>query len=246
MGRIGFLPLIWPRRNARPLKLRTYNRAITCEDFERLAFASDPGVARARCVPGRNLESENIDARGVDKPGHMSVVRMPAPTGAAGRPQPDPEMIQAVHDFLDTRRLLTTPDPRGWAALLQGERAAYPGAKKGRDPDVVQREAVERLTRFFDPLTGGPDGRGWPFGRNVYISEVYSLLDQLSGVDYVTRTLGDQPDTTLDEFIVQDPARLQRNSLNELTAVEIQPDELVDAQIRKADITLITQMGGQP
>src|SRR5262249_26153304 len=42
---------------------------------------------------------------------------------------------------------------------------------------------------FLDPLTGGPDaaaGDGWPFGRDVYVSESFQLLGGVSGVDYVT------------------------------------------------------------
>ena len=32
---------------------------------------------------------------------------------------------------------------------------------------------------------GGPQGEGWPFGRALYLSEVYERLEQLEGVDYV-------------------------------------------------------------
>jgi hypothetical protein len=44
------------------------------------------------------------------------------------------------------------------------------------------------LAAFFHPLTGGPpefNQKGWPFGRDVYISEVYHVLEQAAGVDYV-------------------------------------------------------------
>lgn len=36
------------------------------------------------------------------------------------------------------------------------------------------------------PLEGGLDGKSWTFGRSVYISEVYSLLNNVDGVDYIT------------------------------------------------------------
>lgn len=41
------------------------------------------------------------------------------------------------------------------------------------------------LARFFDPLTGGPDGKGWPLGRAVYASEVYEVVESVAGVDHV-------------------------------------------------------------
>ncbi len=40
---------------------------------------------------------------------------------------------------------------------------------------------------FFDSLHSGKywQGKGWPFGRSIYLSELYKLLDDLQGVDYV-------------------------------------------------------------
>ena len=35
------------------------------------------------------------------------------------------------------------------------------------------------LRNYFHPFLGGPDNKGWPFGRNVYVSEVYELLDRV-------------------------------------------------------------------
>ncbi len=39
----------------------------------------------------------------------------------------------------------------------------------------------------FDPLRSGKywQGKGWSFGRSVYLSELYKFLDDLEGVDYV-------------------------------------------------------------
>ena len=45
----------------------------------------------------------------------------------------------------------------------------------------VARCALSRL----DPRQGGPDGRGWPFGRDVYRSEILQLIDGVTGVDHV-------------------------------------------------------------
>ena len=41
------------------------------------------------------------------------------------------------------------------------------------------------LNKFLDPLVGGPDGSGWPFGRDVYRSEIMRIIDEVPGVDYV-------------------------------------------------------------
>src|SRR5262249_5482149 len=47
--------------------------------------------------------------------------------------------------------------------------------------------AIEQaLNVFLDPLVGGPNGRGWPFGRSVYRTEVMQLIAGVHGVSYVT------------------------------------------------------------
>ena len=56
------------------LKLRQQDRAVSCEDFERLARDADQKVSRAYCIPKRNLTARNpyeiADA-------HMSIVIVP-------------------------------------------------------------------------------------------------------------------------------------------------------------------------
>lgn len=50
-----------------------------------------------------------------------------------------------------------------------------------------QEEIRTRLQTFFDPRTGGPDGAGWPFGRQVTQSEVHHIIHSVPDVEYVTR-----------------------------------------------------------
>ena len=46
--------------------------------------------------------------------------------------------------------------------------------------------ARTRIDAWLAPLTGGPDGAGWPFGRAVYRSEVMALLAAIGGVERIT------------------------------------------------------------
>jgi hypothetical protein len=55
----------------------------------------------------------------------------------------------------------------------------------GVDPVSLRERIVAALDRFFHPITGGTDGKGWPFGRDVYRAEVLQLLDEVAGVDHV-------------------------------------------------------------
>jgi hypothetical protein len=49
----------------------------------------------------------------------------------------------------------------------------------------VVEDVVAALNAFLNPLRGGPAGRGWPFGRDVYRSEILEVIDKTSGVDHV-------------------------------------------------------------
>jgi hypothetical protein len=105
--------------------------------------------------------------------------------------------------------------------------------------DVGRAQAIRVLEQYLHPLHGGEDGQGWPFGRSVYVSEIYELLDRLPGVDYVVKTVDAGSKKTLDELVVSDATRLKYNAEGGLVAVEIQPHELVDARIVPDDLTLV-------
>src|SRR5262249_34889482 len=50
---------------------------------------------------------------------------------------------------------------------------------------VVSARVRASLERFLHPLTGGPEGHGWDFGRDVFLSDVAAILEAVPGVDYV-------------------------------------------------------------
>lgn len=54
---------------------------------------------------------------------------------------------------------------------------------------VIQQNVATAVTTFLDPLVGGPDGQGWPFGRSVFRSELYQVIQNVTGVDHVAELL---------------------------------------------------------
>jgi hypothetical protein len=147
------------------------------------------------------------------------------------------ELIAIVEKYLTPKLLLTTQlhvvGPQFVTVGIQAEVVPLPDE---REPALQQR-VVDALKQFFDPRTGGEDGQGWPFGRNVFVSEIYSLLDQLPGVDYVITPITLTPAT---------PGRLISSSAGELIGVDVKPYELVKAQITTADVTVPTLTGQTP
>ena len=139
-------------------------------------------------------------------------------------------------DALEPRRLLTTRvhvvGPRYLGIKVRMTVVLKPDAVATR----VQSQAVAAVRDFLHPLRGGPGRDGWPFGRNVYASELYELLDTLQGVDYVTPSSGaGQPLPEL-QTVPEDPARLRFNAQGDIEAVEVRPDELLSAQVEERDI----------
>jgi hypothetical protein len=194
------------------LRIRERYRAVTREDYEFLATetfnqsllgpppqASLQLVARAHCVPQRNLEAGTEDGRLAERPEHVSVVIVPAPQqpnpkpppqvvttlGGGPNPQPSAAQIGAVFSFLDPRRMLTTK------LHVVGPFYVHVTAQIviARTVDAVDADLTAAVTdglrRFLDPLPSD-DGDGWPFGRDVFVSEIYELLEQIPGIDFIT------------------------------------------------------------
>ncbi|MGH3929932.1 MAG: hypothetical protein ACRDTF_08150, partial [Pseudonocardiaceae bacterium] len=54
--------------------------------------------------------------------------------------------------------------------------------------DPVLGRVRAALERYLHPLTGGPDGHGWAFGRKPHRSDLFAVAEAVDGVDHV-RTL---------------------------------------------------------
>jgi predicted phage baseplate assembly protein len=155
------------------------HRAIVLTDFETLAL-STPGVpvARAYALAGFHPDLPCVSASG-------SVTVVVVPSCPADRPVPRPDFLVAVYRWLAPRCALTTelhvvpPSYRavGVQARLHAESAI--------EVDALATAAVSALNYFLHPLTGGPDGTGWPVGRAVYRSEVMAILNSIAGVAFV-------------------------------------------------------------
>lgn len=154
-------------------------RAATTLDVERIA-REVPGTRVRRARAWAELDPAYA---GMTVPGTVSVVIVPALP--AGRPTPSAGLLRAVRHHLDRRRVLCTRLVVVGPEYLEVRARASVQATPGADPERVHADVVRALDRFLDPLVGGPAGRGWPFGRDVYRSEVLQVIDGVAGVDHV-------------------------------------------------------------
>ncbi|MFI6727357.1 putative baseplate assembly protein [Streptomyces sp. R-74717] len=162
-----------------PNVLRVQERAVTAEDYEVIAREASPSLRRVRCLPAVAGEG-----------GAVRVLVVPdavADEGGQLRFEqliPSDSVLSAVAARLDERRLVGT--------RLMVEPPAYQGVTvvaslvaAGGDVDRVRAEALTALFRHIDPLRGGAEGTGWPFGRPVQYGEVFAVLQGVRGVGLV-------------------------------------------------------------
>ena len=169
-----------------PMTLRTLHRAVVPHDYELLAREVAPDAARVHCVRA----AADGDGTGPDAQGVRLLVVPAGRSDEQGRIEfdelvPPAQTLRLIAAHLDERR------PIG--ARLVVEPPFYQGvtvvasvqAEPGADRDRVRDAALAALYGYFNPLSGGPNGQGWPFGRPVQSGEAFAVLQRVPGVDLV-------------------------------------------------------------
>lgn len=165
------------------------DRIVTAADARALALGT-PGVAVARA----HVEvGHHPGFPCVVIPAALSVLVVPEVdrdgpvTGWQGAPRPDDGLLAAVRARLDDARLL------GQEVFV--EAPAYRAVRVRVDltrtagDDTVRDRVVEALTRYLDPLCGGPDEDGWPFGGPVRPSELMGVVGRAVGPEVAVTSL---------------------------------------------------------
>jgi len=172
-------------------------RAVTLEDIKSLALGT-PGVyvARAEAIPN------------CPTPEAITVVAVPKlRPGRTGPPMPPSEaFLGAVRNHLEQRRLLCDNLRVIGPPYIEVRVSAKLRVTKGASPSTVAKRANQALDRFLtgqllptdrstefedDPQRAAaalrsPCPTRWPFGRPVFPSEVYAILDDVPGVDFAS------------------------------------------------------------
>jgi hypothetical protein len=142
-----------------------------------------------------------------------TAVTLDRPLQVSGGPEP----LDAVRAFLEPRRLLTTQlcvvGPRYLSVEVRVGLASAPDQVEA----ALKRRVVEVVRQRLDPLQGGADGAGWPFGRSLYVSELYELLEGIPGLDHVASV----------EVLPAAPERLLRDGAGRIIGVDVRAYELV-------------------
>ena len=153
--------------------LRTVYQAVTSADFEFLAI-NTPGlrVARAKAIVAA-------------QPAAVTVVVLPFSTSA--KPVPSRNFLLNVCRHLDRHRLVTTRIEVVAPNYVRVSVHATITIQAGFAVDGTRGEVIAALNRFLRPVaeTGDRENHGWPFGRTVFKSEVFEVIEKVTGVDCV-------------------------------------------------------------
>jgi len=193
-----------------PALLRSRKRAVTESDFEFLAKQALPAViGRVKCLQPKPSEAGRV------VPGQVFVLVIPRLPHADGYLRPDQlklneDDITALTDNLNEHRMLTVrldvrPPAYYWVSINVQLRAA-----PGEDQARAEADVMARLYRFLNPLTGGSDGKGWPFGRDLFASDVYQCLQGIPNVQFIRN---------VDMFAAQPTGEAQGNAVDQLEIV---------------------------
>ena len=139
----------------------------------------EPALARVRAFADLDL-----NVRCADAPGTVSVIIVPYLP--IGRPAPTDELLSRVTRHLADRKTLGTRIRVFGPGYTSVDVAASVTVTRGIDRQRAKATIEQAIRIFLDPVVGGPGGRGWPFGRDVYRTEIMALVGELPGVELVT------------------------------------------------------------
>jgi predicted phage baseplate assembly protein len=165
-----------------PRHIKSRDRAITKEDFEWLAHQATGEIAKTRCLPTTRLVAGNLQG---ETPGWVTVIIVPA--GEMAEPVPTEGLVRTVKDYLAryvSSTIAEQIDVIGPIYVPIAVEAAVVPANI-EEAKAVEKRVSENIAAFLHPVSGGPEGQGWEFGKDVYFSQVAALIQGTEGVDRV-------------------------------------------------------------
>lgn len=162
--------------------LNSNYRAVTEDNFVKLAIESTINRIEGGPAVKRAIVSGNHD-------GKVEI------TIISDNKEKYNELIKIVKDYLEPRRLICTKivvkAPVYSSIKIDIEAVCQPDSK----PMLTRENIMKNIIAFLDPVTGGDEKKGWPYGRPVSIYELFHIIEETDGVDYAENvTLNGNPD----------------------------------------------------
>ncbi len=179
-------------------EVRAQERAVTADDYAVLAKGATRSVARVKCITPAQVTTAPASSL---PPGMLELLVVPAVfdslrQGDLSKLALDVVVARQVETHLEPYRLLTTTVRVREPQYIGVKVTAEIVATEYSDPEVVRANVRQSLRTYLAPLdlaeAGttrdellGPHWEGWPFGRTLFISELYALIQRVPGVKHV-------------------------------------------------------------
>lgn len=166
-----------------PIQLKTRGVAVTPEDYEYMALQASSSVARVKCL-------SNLNRFNQFKPGHVTVIIVS--DASHDKPQPSVTLLDQVRrHILERSPSILTKDPRQisvvgpkYLKISFHTELVIHDLNRAKE---IETQAHQALRLFLHPIKGGRDQRGLDFGKKIYQSQLFELLENIEGVDYVPK-----------------------------------------------------------
>jgi len=173
-------------------ELNKKHRAITLSDFElqvKNALVKESEIlkkypdmkVRIICLPNKDMEHDSSGKS--EKQGHVSLILVLKAQDYQGLVSERSQIKEYIKDYLrdripvSTRIHVVDPDYREVGINM---------IVAAQDKEVKSK-IIETIEKFVDPIFGGDSESGWTPGRKLYTSDIYYLVERITGVDHVVR-----------------------------------------------------------
>jgi uncharacterized phage protein gp47/JayE len=175
-------------------EFRRIGRGITAADLETLAIQT-PGirVSRAKALPGWSPLSPCTPTSD-----DVTVVVLPAARPDLDSQPPSAGFLATVNRYLQGARLVANRLHVIGPEFVSLNLAATVTLKKRALRTDVRRDVNDELTKFFS-------AQAWPFGRDIFPSEIYQHLANVAGVAFTSKVRINSSSSALELSPIQLP-----------------------------------------
>jgi len=164
-------------------EIKTRGKAVTAEDFERVAATAVRKLAAVDCQP-------HLGPDGNPRSGWITLLIVP--DRSRERPMPSRELEQRVHRAVSEAAPATLTAGGQSRITVRGPNYAAVSVDVTVQTTGVasisglKTEIESTLESYLHPLTGGPKGTGWAFGEPPTADALESLFTSIADVEAVT------------------------------------------------------------
>ena len=200
--------------SAKAKALKWYNeryRAVTAADFEELVLENE--------FPADLMRIARVKATSHFKHGIVTVIIVP------DEPQFFDDSLdettktqlqalfadtrQAVKEFLDQRRLVGSRirirGPMFTEVSISIELNIVADADLATAEPLIRGSITQQIIDYVDPISGGPDAKGWPFKRPISVHDIRPIVESINDVGRVTSLVLDGESSLVEVEVVDLP-----------------------------------------